>query len=578
MLLYSNKGLVRQICELKGSVIFTGVGVFGGSFLGVVCAGLQILTDAHHPLAPRLPNNYGLVVLGTVVAFGIVFRTNLAFGRFWEALTQAHFMYSKWEDAFVQFSVFAKVTIDDLSEKGDVDSMAKVRRVEKIADNMERHFSLLSACAADRLANGDISLIEDRASRIPWKSQIVLAGELDRGLHAFPELTVNQSDEEIVRSLSPKLRNGQYLVRAVPTFEEKELLKNAGERVTIIMSWILSNLATVSKDLDIAAPIQSRMYQELSNGILAYCNCVKISDIPFPFPFAQLQSVLVLAFAAFIPVYMCVFTQSYYVGPILSFLLFQSLWCINQVSLQLENPFGTDLNDVSLNYLHTRFMEALGEVRHAQEIHKQDMKQFHKSESVKIAGMSMSGESFFASLDEQDEASTTQAGTSECDQPSTPDGESTAAVAMRLASRERSRLASALSSASRLSGLSSRDRSSVSSSASELRPDSRPDSDGPTWLQIPATLQKNVMPSLTWSGDNSPALNTRQVSQATGDGDSTGEGICRVQNVVGEVLDRQLAIINGRMERHLARISKDLQEVCRISQRWENAPSSAVEI
>ena len=35
-----------------------------------------------------------------------------------------------------------------------------------------------------------------------------------------------------------------------------------------VMYWIIWDLADVMKDIDIAPPIQSRMYQELSNGML----------------------------------------------------------------------------------------------------------------------------------------------------------------------------------------------------------------------------------------------------------------------------------------------------------------------
>merc|ERR1712232_711481 len=119
-------------------------------------------------------------------------------------------------------------------------------------------------------------------------------------------------------------------------------------------------------------------YQELSNGTLAFCNCTKIADIPFPFPFAQISTLLILAFSFFIPVYMCVFTDSYFAGPILTFLLFEGLWCVNEVSKQLENPFGLDVNDISLRYLHRRFMEALIEVAKAQDVHAEELTKKHE--------------------------------------------------------------------------------------------------------------------------------------------------------------------------------------------------------
>ena len=45
------------------------------------------------------------------------------------------------------------------------------------------------------------------------------------------------------------------------------------------------------------------MYQELSNGMLGFYNCLKIADVPFPLPYAQLLGLLLIAFSCLIPFY-----------------------------------------------------------------------------------------------------------------------------------------------------------------------------------------------------------------------------------------------------------------------------------
>lgn len=40
-------------------------------------------------------------------------------GRYWEAVTQLHVMYSKWADAFSQFYGFSEVTLKAAKEKKD---------------------------------------------------------------------------------------------------------------------------------------------------------------------------------------------------------------------------------------------------------------------------------------------------------------------------------------------------------------------------------------------------------------------------------------------------------------------------
>lgn len=84
-------------------------------------------------------------------------------------------------------------------------------------------------------------------------------------------------------------------------------------------------------------------------------------------PFAQLLLLLLVAFSVLIPLYVIVFTKSRVVGPILCFFLFESLWCLNEVAKELENPFGQDMNDISLPDFHLRFVDNLETVSQCEQ-------------------------------------------------------------------------------------------------------------------------------------------------------------------------------------------------------------------
>eukprot|EP00419_Tripos_fusus_P072888 CAMPEP_0172881924 /NCGR_PEP_ID=MMETSP1075-20121228/118782_1 /TAXON_ID=2916 /ORGANISM="Ceratium fusus, Strain PA161109" /LENGTH=104 /DNA_ID=CAMNT_0013734485 /DNA_START=49 /DNA_END=360 /DNA_ORIENTATION=- len=104
MLLYSNRSHIRLVFQLKGSVVFGDWRqIVMGLFLSAVSAGLHYLIESESRFAPRITHSYGLHTLGVLVSFAVVFRVNLAWGRYWEALTSVHGMYSKWGDAFMQF-------------------------------------------------------------------------------------------------------------------------------------------------------------------------------------------------------------------------------------------------------------------------------------------------------------------------------------------------------------------------------------------------------------------------------------------------------------------------------------------
>lgn len=368
MLLYCNRSLVRVVLHASGSVFWRRENLAAGATLAVVSACMQLLSNMGSHLAPKLPHHYGIMVLGSVVGFAVVFRTNLGWQRYWESVTQLHFMYSKWADAYTQMNAFAQVTIEQTLNKGGEGSQQKMRRVRVAVSEMETHFSVLSALAAHRLSHGDTNRMERRADIARWGQQIVLRrdlriGEDLTGATKLPGFVTVSDDYE--RSRSQTLFSNwhtSYVIGKSPSAQEVRALEKSTDRVNMAMYWIVHGLAKISKDIDIAPPIQSRMYQELSNGMLGYNNALKIADVPFPFPYAQLLSMLLIVFSFFLPVYMTVFTDSMLVGPLLSFVMFQGIWGLNEVAKELENPFGEDTNDISLSDFHARFIDVISEV------------------------------------------------------------------------------------------------------------------------------------------------------------------------------------------------------------------------
>jgi len=336
---------------------------------------LAWLIRENSPYAPDLPHHYGIVGMGSVVVFAVVFRTNLGWQRYWEAMTQQHFMYSKWADAYSQFFAFATVTLAQTKAKGGEQAQDKAERVQAIMDSLLKNFSMLSVFAADRLFHGDTQRMEERADSMPWAQQVVLRKELGadrcRGISdgRLPRMV---TVEDLVTDMSsskkkPNEEREPYTVVARLSPEEQDVLAQITDRVGAVMYWILHDLAQVSKDIDIAPPVQSRMYQELSNGMLGFNNSLKIADVPFPFPYAQLLTLALVAFSCCIPVYVAVFTEDLITGPLVAFFIFQGMWGVNEVAKELENPFGSDVNDISLQDFHERFVQALRETNVAHQ-------------------------------------------------------------------------------------------------------------------------------------------------------------------------------------------------------------------
>lgn len=111
--------------------------------------------------------------------------------------------------------------------------------------------------------------------------------------------------------------------------------------------------------IDIAPPIVSRVFQELSNGIVAVTNVRKITDIPFPFPYAQLVVVMLLTSWIATPLVCGYLMQSPYWAAALTFIGQFGFWSINYIAAEIEMPFGDDKNDLPIAEMQREMNECL---------------------------------------------------------------------------------------------------------------------------------------------------------------------------------------------------------------------------
>merc|ERR1719420_2244236 len=93
-----------------------------------------------------------------------------------------------------------------------------------------------------------------------------------------------------------------------------EFLNLAPDKVEIILQWIQRSMVLHHQTgvLPVAPPILSRAFQEVSRGIVNLQNARKIADFPYPFPLAQISTILLLVHWAVLPWASClVFTRGW---------------------------------------------------------------------------------------------------------------------------------------------------------------------------------------------------------------------------------------------------------------------------
>ncbi|KAG2446103.1 hypothetical protein HXX76_000703 [Chlamydomonas incerta] len=97
-----------------------------------------------------------------------------------------------------------------------------------------------------------------------------------------------------------------------------------------------------------SAGFQNRVMSIATESMAHFAQCAKIAATQFPFPWAQLLMVLLSILGICLPFVVTSFVDQVWVGIIASFMVMTAFWSINETAVELDEPFGTDPNDLPL--------------------------------------------------------------------------------------------------------------------------------------------------------------------------------------------------------------------------------------
>lgn len=230
-----------------------------------------------------------------LVGFLVVFRTSQAYIRFNEGITTTHRMRAEWFDACTTIMSFTKF------------SKCEKEVAMRFKELFVRLVSMLNAAALTELEK------RDEHSRAELWS------------HHYRLIDPEGIDSETLRTI-----------------------KNADHRVELLFEWIqqliVENIETGV--LSIPPPLLSRTFNLLSNGMTEFHNACKISSVPMPFPYAQTCEWLLLLHTIMVPMVTSQWVSHTIWAVVFSLLQVLFLWSLNLAALEIENPFGTDDNDM----------------------------------------------------------------------------------------------------------------------------------------------------------------------------------------------------------------------------------------
>lgn len=236
-----------------------------------------------------------------ILGFLLVFRTNKAYTRWWEGGMLLQGVRGEWFNAYSNLLAF---TTRDAARQEQVDTFQH---------KLLRLVSLLFCAGLQQVAT-----MENKCFEI-----IELHG-MDRDSLTF-------------------------------------LQETGVDRCEVIMQWVQRLIIDAMDDrlLDVPPPILSRCFHELSLGIVSLTNAKKIIQFPFPFPYAQMLTIMLIMQWVGTPLVIGAMCQHPISACVLTFTIVLCFWGINYIACEIESPFGDDGNDLPLKELQHEFNASL---------------------------------------------------------------------------------------------------------------------------------------------------------------------------------------------------------------------------
>lgn len=315
-----------------------------------------------------LAHPYTVGFLASVTCFAIIFRSQSAIARYYEAARETHSMQSKIADATSMAVTFSYSALVDQTE--DSDAYEKRLKAHNEFCDLIIHASSLFVATAYLILRDDKEL--NYCVHTPG---IIPAPRVASGTAAFKPYWYQDFPTWVrntftFANVNTEYRRQYYQHASIPVIgrimeRERKILGLANgplAKVHLVMHWITE--AITSYHLkggfgQVHPPIVSRLFQEVSNAMLGFSQAKRIAHLPFPFIYAQLTEFLVIILMIIIPLLMIVFVNSFSLGILFTFCSCMGFCSLYEATRELEDPFLFEPNDLPLCMWQGEFNEML---------------------------------------------------------------------------------------------------------------------------------------------------------------------------------------------------------------------------
>jgi len=286
----------------------------------IMCMGFRVLLNQEEQLGGQMlgAGDVGSTVLSNftfILGFLTVFRSQQAYSRWWEGGRLLMKLRGEWFNAFSSCIAFCDYT------------PAKREKVKVFEHELVRLVSLLYATALNSL---------------------------------------NESDNDVYELVD---------LYGMDT-DSLEFLKDSFNPTDVVLQWIQRLIVQANCDglIIVAPPILSRVVNQLGNGMTILQAARQLNDFPIPFPLAQIITVLMLFHWLMTAIVVATSVQSIVWSGIISFVVIFSFWGVHYIGEELEQPFGSDVNDLPIHEMQRDMNSSLREILDSHARHPPDFR------------------------------------------------------------------------------------------------------------------------------------------------------------------------------------------------------------
>lgn len=356
-----------------------------GVLPGAIAAGISICLSYWESVDDRISDRpsfvshpYAFQLFAYMLGFLMIFRTNFAYARYWEAMGALQAMGAKWLDGACMGIIFdaggdnaahlLHGMNDHRSNQPHEKTFAKGGPCHSVfAEDMCHLCSLLHALALLHL-RGDTDLNNISRARDSCGEVLMMRGSMDMASETLKHARCHSKKVDLLgMNYDEKYLHEVYKtqrIRVIGGISQSE--RNALEskvngkqfsseaRVAMVQSWFMRRLIARQKfeqgeSAITSPPILSRLYQVISDGGLWFSAASKIAITPFPFPYHNLIGILLWTYTFCVPFLVNGLIMERSARGVVAFLAVFCYHSLAKVGDNLEDPYTPyDPNELPL--------------------------------------------------------------------------------------------------------------------------------------------------------------------------------------------------------------------------------------